>query len=144
MDNLNTEIYIKAFIEEARKYINTPFRHQGRDKNGLDCIGIIVVPLINLKMIDKSEDSTKYKRYGLSKNLISILLKYCEIVEKINLRPGDIILFSKQNSQHLAIYTGTGIIHANNLVGKVVEHSLSEDTYNTISKVFRYKRGLNL
>jgi cell wall-associated NlpC family hydrolase len=140
----NLEKQIELFLTEARKYIGTPFRHQGRDKNGLDCIGIIVVPLINLNMIDKSEDSTKYKRYGLSHSLINILLKYCEEVPINNKKPGDSILFSKQNSQHLAIYTGSGIIHSNNFIGKVVEHSLTEDLSYNISKVFRYKRGLNI
>lgn len=139
----NEDIVIK-YLNQARKYIGTPFKHQGRDKNGLDCIGIIVVPLLDLNMINKDEDSTKYKRYGLSANLIKILLKYCDEVDKNSLVAGDILLFSKQNSQHLAIYTGDGIIHSNNLVGKVVEHVLTDDIKNDISKAFRYKRGLKL
>jgi cell wall-associated NlpC family hydrolase len=140
----NNEL-LKLYLEEARKYIGTPFRHQGRDFNGLDCIGIIVVPLKNLDLIDTNEDSTKYKRYGLSKELVHILEKYCIEVNKADMQPGDILLFSKQNSQHLAIYTGDSIIHSNNIIGKVVEHGLDDNVLELVSKVFRYdNRGLKV
>lgn len=34
-----------AFIAEARTYLDVRFRHQGRSRNGLDCIGLCVVAM---------------------------------------------------------------------------------------------------
>lgn len=136
---LSKEEWLNLYLKQARSYINTPFKHQGRSKNGLDCIGIIVVPLKDIGFLDY--DSKNYRKYGLGGEIIGVLSKYCYEVDKpFNYKPGDILLFSKGASQHLALYTDKStIIHAHNFVGKVVEHSLTPDWEENISKVFRYK-----
>jgi|WetSurSiteA1Bulk_404760.scaffolds.fasta_scaffold00619_4 cell wall-associated NlpC family hydrolase len=137
MNDLEERIH--NYLKEVRKYVGTPFLHQGRDKNGMDCIGIIVVPLNEVGFF--KYDNTNYKRYGLGGEIIQILSKHCYEIDWPNeeLKAGDILMFSRQKSQHLAIYTGSTIIHANNFVGKVVEHDLDEKWTNLITKVFRYK-----
>jgi cell wall-associated NlpC family hydrolase len=140
---MEKEEIVELYIKEARKYINTPFRHQGRDKNGLDCIGIIVVPLNNIGFF--KYDNVNYRRYGLGGEIIEVLQKYCyEISKYSELEAGDILMFSKGKSQHLAIYTGSSIIHANNSVGKVTEHILDDYWMSMVSKVFRYREDIQL
>ena len=135
---MDKEDIVKSYIKEARKYVGTPFKHQGRDKNGLDCIGIIVVPLREIQFFNY--ENKNYKRYGLGGEIKEVLLKYCyELSWPCPLERGDILLFTKENSQHLAIYTGYSIIHANNFVGKVVEHILDDKWKSLINKVYRYK-----
>lgn len=130
---------IQYFIQHVRSYINTPFLHQGRDRNGIDCIGLIVTPLNEIGFFNY--DNVNYKRYGLGGEILEILSKYCYEIDWPNeeLKSGDILMFSKRNSQHLAIYTGSTIIHANNFIGKVVEHDLDEKWKSMINRVFRYK-----
>ena len=130
---------VTKYLEKARSYINTPFKHQGRNKNGLDCIGIVVVPLNDIGFF--TYENKNYRKYGLGGEIIDVLSKYCYEVEKpFKYMAGDILLFSKGASQHLAIYTDKNtIIHAHNFVGKVVEHSLTQDWEINITKVFRYK-----
>ena len=133
---------LQEYLQHVRAYINTPFLHQGRDKHGIDCIGLIVVPLNEVGFFNY--DNVNYKRYGLGGEIIEVLSKYCYEIDwpHEELKAGDIIMFSKKKSQHLAIYTGTTIIHANNNIGKVVEHSLDENWEKLISRVFRYKEDM--
>lgn len=134
---------VEAYLKEARKYINTPFKHQGRNKNGMDCIGIVVVPLREIGFFDY--ENKNYRRYGLGGEIIEILTKYCyEIPKSASLEPGDILMFSKGKSQHLAVYTGSGIIHANNSIGKVTEHGLDEYWMSMVSRIFRYREDIIL
>jgi cell wall-associated NlpC family hydrolase len=130
---------LEKYLKQARSYINTPFKHQGRSRNGLDCIGIIVVPLNDVGFF--SYDNKNYRKYGLGGEIIEVLSKFCyEVPKPLEYKPGDILMFSKNSSQHLAIYTDKNtIIHAHNFVGKVVEHSLTKEWKESISKVFRYK-----
>jgi cell wall-associated NlpC family hydrolase len=140
---MDKEDIVKLYIKEARKYVGTPFKHQGRDKNGMDCIGIITVPLNNIGFFEY--DNINYRRYGLGGEIIEILNKYCyEISIYSKLEPGDILMFSKGRSQHLAIYTGESIIHANNSVGKVTEHILDDYWMAMVSRVFRYREDIQL
>lgn len=135
--NTNEE-KVDLFIEKIREYLGTPFKHQGRTKNGIDCIGLIVQPLKELNYINI--DYTNYKRHGFGGELIEYITKYCyEVRPPFKLKKGDILLYTNGNSQHLAIFTGNSIIHANNKIGKVVEHDIDDYWFNSISKVFRYK-----
>jgi cell wall-associated NlpC family hydrolase len=136
---LTIEERIQEFVNHAKKYVGTPFLHQGRDKNGMDCIGVVVVPLNEIGFFEY--DNKNYKRYGLGGEIIEILTKYCYQIDYPNtdLKAGDILMFSKQKSQHLAIYTGYSIIHANNNIGKVVEHDLDDKWKELITRVYRYK-----
>lgn len=38
----NTRPRRSEFIKAARNYINVPYRHQGRNRSGVDCVGLIV------------------------------------------------------------------------------------------------------
>jgi|WetSurSiteA1Bulk_404760.scaffolds.fasta_scaffold12247_3 cell wall-associated NlpC family hydrolase len=135
---ITREEKIDNFIQSARSFVGSPFKHQGRTKNGIDCIGLIIIPLNELGFF--SYDNKNYKRYGFGDGLIEVIKKYCyELDSPYKLEKGDILLYSNGRSQHLAIYTGNSIIHANNKIGKVVEHSLDNYWITNISKAFRYR-----
>jgi cell wall-associated NlpC family hydrolase len=136
---MSREEWVNLYLNKARSYLGTPFKHQGRSKNGMDCIGIIIVPLNDIGFFNY--ENKNYRKYGLGGEIIEVLSKHCyEVKKPFKYQAGDILLFSKGSSQHLAIYTDKDtIIHAHNFVGKVVEHSLTKDWEQNISKVFRYK-----
>lgn len=135
---MDREQKIEEFIKQVKLYVGVPFRHQGRDKNGIDCVGLIVTPLNNMGFF--TYDNKNYKRYGLGGEIHKVMKDYCYEVDNIKaLKRGDILLFSKGNSQHLGVFTGYSIIHSNNIIGKVVEHDLTDEWTSLITKVYRYK-----
>jgi cell wall-associated NlpC family hydrolase len=109
------------FVEEARKYIGSPFHHQGRVKAGIDCIGLIVnaARATGRKIVD----NTNYPRTPDPAQL----LKYIQLnFDQLDVpEEGCIVLFwirSSKKPQHAAILTETGgILHTWYDVGKVVE-----------------------
>ena len=128
-------------ISAARECLGTPFLHQGRLKGvGLDCagLGVIVAQSIGAKHRDlKAYGRDPYK--GLLKETLDNQ-QGLKRVKRDSMLPGDLLLlrFGRQ-PQHLAIYTGTTIIHAYETVGMVCEHSLDERWLARIIGVYRFK-----
>jgi NlpC/P60 family putative phage cell wall peptidase len=95
-------------IAEARRWIGTRWRHQGRTEGGLDCVGLLIVVARSLNLIDQSaldeadRVASGYSRYPRGDALRRTLLQHLQPVEIA--RPADILLFRiDAEPQHLAI-----------------------------------------
>lgn len=123
-------------IEEARKLLGVPFKHQGRnEKCGVDCVGIAVI--IAKKLGLKIEDNTSYGVWPNNYQLINEIKK-AGLKKVENPKPGDILIFKiKKYPQHLAIMTDKGILHAHQAVGKVVEHTFTDKWKKRLVGVYR-------
>lgn len=117
--------------EAARKYLGVPFRHLGRDRNGLDCVGLCLVSARDLG-IDIPEPEP-YERGPTNGSLLERLRSIDCLMEHgvADMKPGDIAAF------HVGPYVGhvgivsfhpeykvLSIIHAFLLRRKVVEEPL--------------------
>ncbi len=122
----------EQIVTEARTWLGTPFRHQGRTKSGCDCIGFPWGVALNLNLLpDLNLDSPKVKPYlGYGKapvpsQFIGALKEHLVRIKLSEVLPADLILFrGKLYPNHLAIATEYGIIHCDANFGRVVEHSL--------------------
>ncbi|MFP3554246.1 NlpC/P60 family protein [Paraburkholderia sp. SIMBA_049] len=114
------------FVAEARAWIGTPYRHQGRLKGiGVDCIGLVIgvareVGLFDLDVgaYDKRPDGTlqmRVEQYTTPKGLDEA-------------QPGDLLLFHWDGMPtHVGILSEPlHLIHAFAVNRKVVEHRLDE------------------
>lgn len=126
-------------IECARECLGTPFRHQGRLIGvGMDCAGLIAhvlnsfgLPCIDEKGYPRTPVDGKIKR----------ILDAEPSLERINeLEAGCVILFRiTKEPQHVAIYTGSGIIHSYLAVGEVVESGIGDKWRKRIVGLYRIK-----
>ena len=119
----------------ARELIGTPYLHQGRKIGmGIDCIGvpILVADRLGLGNFDRLD-------YGRTQDgtLLDKIAEVCN--SSVVLSPGVLLVFKiKFVPQHCAIVSNykesntLGIIHAWDVVGKVVEHQLTLDWMNRI------------
>jgi NlpC/P60 family putative phage cell wall peptidase len=124
-------------VEEARRWIGTPFHHQGRVMGvGVDCAGLVACVASSC-----GYQSTDVKGYGRtpSKGLLQKTL--ASVTQKISIndvQPGDILLMRfKREPQHLAISTGKGIIHAYEAASQCVEHVMDDVWRKRIVAVYR-------
>ncbi|MBU9608255.1 NlpC/P60 family protein [Burkholderia multivorans] len=114
-----------AIVTEARTWLGTPYRHQGRIKGiAVDCVGLVIGVCQALGI--PCRDETGYSRRP-DGTLTPALTVQTLPVEGLPL-PGDIAVFHWQGeSVHLAIVTGEDrIIHALAINRRVCEHRLDE------------------
>jgi cell wall-associated NlpC family hydrolase len=135
---------INKLIEEARKYLGVPWKHQGRTMNGVDCVGFLIlafkaldIPILEIKGYSRNPDGVALKK------IMDDQPNFIE-VPKSEIRPGDILLFKiRKHPQHVALVvpsnTGDlGIIHSyNGGMKKVIEHNLADYWRTRIISAYR-------
>ncbi len=102
-------------LARARAAIGVRFRPRGRTGEGLDCVGLaglaydVAVPG---SYAMRSEDRAR----------VTAVANACGLVAAEGRRPGDLVLLASGAGQlHLGIDSGTGLIHADAMLRRVVE-----------------------
>lgn len=129
-----------AIVAGARACIGTPFAHQGRIlSHALDCAGVAVHAARCA-----GHEADEPMAYGRMPNnaMLEYWLERQPFLARAStrdLQPGDLLLMHFAGEpQHLAIYTGTGIVHAYEPIGKVVEHDLDAKWRRRIVRAYRF------
>lgn len=125
-------IAAEQFITEARKLLGTPFVHQGHTHFGVDCMGLLYVSakqagvdLTDIPQFRGMPDRMLWN-YGRmpSAQLLEHVRRCCTRIARPV--PGCLMFFQfdgASHPQHFALCAGSTIIHANQRVGRVVEHA---------------------
>jgi cell wall-associated NlpC family hydrolase len=130
-----------AVVRAARSFLGVKYRHQGRSREGVDCIGLPVCVRAELGL--PAMDSFGYAKRSEG----SEMLDYCRAnmvsVGRSSLRPGDLLVQMSGVIRHIAIvadYPGGGlsIIHAHLPNKKVVECRLDDQFMKTVRGCFRF------
>lgn len=111
-----------SVVTEARSWVGTPFRHQGRDRKGVDCVGLPIVVLSQLGALTPDFEISDYSRRPHGGNLERRLVAHCTPLT--DYVPGCLVAIQWQRTlAHVAILTETEtLIHALERQGSVVEH----------------------
>lgn len=134
-----------AFIAEARTWLRVPFRHTGRSRRGVDCVGLVAVALakVGREVADRRDYGRDPVRDGLREVLVS---HFGEPVAEM--QPGDVALMRWHEPMgvrlfcHVGIVTdyplgGLALIHAHSQNREVVEHRLAGPWPRRIVEVWR-------
>lgn len=126
------------YVEAARSFLGVRWQHQGRSEQGIDCVGLLVVPACRLGLLRPEDDVTNYSRQPDGEELSILLHRYClRLPRWQDAREGDVLAIKYADQpQHVAIVTrphdarwGIHIIHAAGSAevgGKVVEHRIDK------------------
>jgi cell wall-associated NlpC family hydrolase len=144
MPNNKKNELVAQITARARTWLGTPFRHQGRRKDGCDCIAIPfdLCVMLGIPVVD-------WKRYGRlpsGHKLYETFLEHAIEIDKTAFAPGDLLLMTwKKEPHHTALVVkmadgNIGIIHSHSNVGRVVEHILDTKWRQRIVHVFRFRQ----
>ncbi len=135
---------MKNFHTEALKYLGVPFKHRGRTKNGMDCVGLLIRSAMDCGYYDYEE--FPYGREPRGSVLEGVLYRHFGEPEMRQPKVNDVLLMKLRFAaapSHVGIVTehpegGLGIIHAYGEIGRVVLQRLSEDKIKRIVGVYRW------
>lgn len=142
----------EAVVAEARRWLDTPYRHQARMRGaGCDCGGLIGGVAVALSIVPAGwwRDSFDpqfggYGRQPVDGTLRRICESFMRRVEVKAFDIGDVLLMRFESEpQHLAIaadyrHGGMSVVHAMSRVGKVAEHRLSPLWAARVVAAFEY------
>lgn len=123
-DHKGSRLSPTQFIMEARILVASriKYRHQGRNLNGLDCLGLIVYILTKHELLPNDFSRTNYGRLPMAE-LAEKAALLCERIEKPV--DGCMVLIrwpGEKRPAHAAIYAYDNLIHCYAIMGRVVEH----------------------
>ncbi|MGE4043596.1 MAG: C40 family peptidase [Acetobacteraceae bacterium] len=119
-----------AVIAEARTWLGVPWRHQGRSRAGVDCVGLIVVVCQSLGLSDydscvygRDPDPTRFLGHFTAGGAVRI--------NPLDAQDGDLLVFRQSAFPcHAGIrsthYDVPYVIHAHMAHRQVVEERLTE------------------
>jgi len=61
LDRMSSSI-IQMPHKLARKWLDTPFKHQGRNERGIDCAGLVIMVAKDMGIVDEQFDRADYPR----------------------------------------------------------------------------------
>lgn len=136
----------EKIVTAARRWLGTPFHHQGRVKGvGVDCAGLVIGVACELGIMDI--DVTGYGHRPDDREMERLVRAHLDEIPLAEVAPGDVLLLLIDgHPQHLGILTdpgsgsgaGVGLIHAYAPARKVVEHRIDEVWASRIVAAFRF------
>lgn len=133
-----------VIVAQARTYVGVPWRHMGRNRAGVDCVGLITCVAYDLGVTDY--DTRTYPRTTSQEEMLAPFHAFADIIRPADLRPGDGVVFVTGGRGHCGIFTGDTVIHAYVQAGKVVEDAWSvwrkhSDPTIKLIAAFRVRHG---
>ncbi len=117
-------ITVPQLVNEARTWIGVPFRHQGRSRMGVDCIGLVVCVRNAVQPWPSGmNELTNYSRVAVDSLLLDKIVEHgFERIDKPVRGCVVLIRWPKiKHPSHVALLAGDTIIHAYRRVDKVCE-----------------------
>lgn len=135
-----------ALLEAARAYVGVPFRHLGRSRTGLDCVGLLLVAAADAGI--PAEDPGAYDRGHRGWDMLAWLGARYDRLQLSEARDGDILVFNSQDT-HYPCHVGLrstrdlrpAVIHAQAGRGAVLEERLHWHLQRQLIAAFRLKGG---
>lgn len=136
-----SEVKGSEVVAAARRWLNVRYRHQGRNRDGVDCIGLPVCVRQDLDL--RPMDAGAYARRTTDSEMLEFCRRNMREVSRANLQPGDILVQMHGVVRHMAIvadypFGGLSIIHAWLPNRKVAECRLEDEFMRDVRGCFRF------
>jgi cell wall-associated NlpC family hydrolase len=143
----------ELIVIEAKKLLNIPFRHNGRTRFGLDCLGLLYVPYKRAGIDLPSNDGRSYipdwYKFCDNERYLDKILEFSHFID--NPLKADVLTFKcfKPKVTHVGIYLGDNLfIHCPSLPNptnsKVKIDSLDDKVWNRMFYKFVRFNGFKI
>lgn len=131
------------FVTIARSYLGCPHRHQGRSRNGLDCVGLVIVAGKEAGALPSDFELPTYSQPPRA-TLFDEFLPTVAMPVNGEAQPGDLLVFGHKpggKPRHLGIRTDVGVIwlHPALSLGRVTESRIDSQIRALLLSVWRFK-----
>ena len=107
-------------VDQARTWLGVKFKHQGRTRNGIDCVGLVLK--VHEEVFGEGRQITGYARRPNQKEVWQMMRDNLTRIRPEEAGPGDVVLMAfDTGATHLGIITEDTIIHSFIQARKVVE-----------------------
>lgn len=129
-------------VRAARAWIGVRYAHQGRSREGVDCIGLPVCVRADLGL-PALDAAPGYARTSAAFEMLDFCKANMREISADQLQPGDILVQVSGNVRHMAIvgdYPGGGlsIIHAYLPNRRVLECRIGDEFLRSVRGCFRF------
>jgi cell wall-associated NlpC family hydrolase len=125
----------ERLVTEARTWLRTPWKHQGRLKHvGVDCLGILGMSALACGVAGAREwrsdpSMHNYGRVPQEAFLLASCDRFMDRIPTADATIGDVLVMAfRRYPQHFAMistYRGDRVIHAYSSIGEVVENGVN-------------------
>jgi hypothetical protein len=131
-------------VTAARAWLGVRYRHQGRDREGVDCIGLPVCVRADLGLAPM-DSSLDYAPLSEGTEMLDYCRAHMQEVDRTAIAPGDILVHMDGAMRHMAIVSdyapdadSLAIIHAWLPNRRVVECRLDGEFMARVRGCFRF------
>jgi cell wall-associated NlpC family hydrolase len=131
-------------VKAARAYLGTPWRHLGRSRSGVDCIGLVLLAARDAGL--ELPDPAPYQREPQGARLVAGVREHA--LRVATPAPGDIMVFKMGvYAGHVGIFTdhrtygGPGVLHAYAPHKHVVEQPYDAEMRRALVGAYRLAEG---
>jgi cell wall-associated NlpC family hydrolase len=135
----------ERIVAQARIWLGVPWRHQGRSRAGIDCVGLVIQVAHALGISDY--DHTTYGRRAQGQSFVEHFRSHMDGVTIPDARPGDVLVFAEQAYPcHCGFLTEhlrhPHLVHAHALRRKVIEEAYAGEWPAKVKFAFRFRQSV--
>ncbi len=130
-------------VRVARGFIGVRYRHQGRSRDGVDCVGLPICVRAELGL--RVMDFNGYGRVAMDSQMLDLCKEHLIEVPRADMQPGDMLVQTDGIVRHMAIVADCpygenllSIVHAWMPNRRVVECRLDDYFMQTVRGCFRF------
>ncbi len=112
---------VERLVAEARSWVGVPFLHQGRSRDGVDCVGLVVAVCRALGLVAPDFETGVYGRLPADDMLRRRIAEHCAPLPAA--RAGALIVIRwTREASHVGLCLGETMVHSYERMGRVIEH----------------------
>lgn len=87
-------------VAEARGWLGVPWRHQGRSRHGIDCLGLIIAAVRPFGIVAPDFDVADYGRHADPRVLMRECRRLMTEVDPVTIGPADVLVLAWDEEPH--------------------------------------------